>query len=311
MDVADDGSIYAANMADLVTSQSLTYNLYRWADADPNTAPVLLYSADPGAGITDRLRWGDTLDVRGTGLGTEIIVDANSATFAAIFKPVDESMSTFVPTTFPVSSLSGSIGRSLQFGAGDSFWQKRKASRLQLSSFELTGPSSTVVSNFANFPASLGPVAMDFSRNLLAGIDFASSTNVPDAVALYDVSDLENPLLIARYNFPTNQQPNGNFIGQVLFAGDRVWAVDGNNGVMAFTIVSPWGPPVSVGRSGSNVLISWDTTASPFRLQKSATLAPGSWVNVSTIPDVQSGRNIVTEDASTGTQFYRLCKDCP
>jgi hypothetical protein len=317
MAVAEDGALYAANMSELAGNPSRTYNLYRWANSDSNTAPVVIFSGDPGAGVTDRLRWGDTLDVRGAGANTEIIVDANSATAAAIFKPVDETMNSFAPTTFATSSAGGSIGRSLQFGEGavppapNTYWQKRKAASLQFSTFELTGPSSTVVSNFGNFPPSLGPVALDFSRNLLAGIDFAGSTTVPDTVALYDISDLNDPLLIARNNFPTNQQPNANFIGQVLFAGNRVWAVDGNNGVMAFTIVPPSGPPLSIIRSDSNVVISWDASATGFILQKSATLEPGSWLNVPTVPDVQNGRNIVTESTSAGTQFYRLCKDCP
>jgi hypothetical protein len=311
MAVAEDGALYAADMSELAGSADRTYNLYRWANSDPNTAPVLIYSGDPGAGITDRLRWGDTLDVRGAGTGTEILTDANSATFAAIFKPTDETMAAFAPITFPIGAVAGTIGRSLQYGPGDTFWQKRKGARLQLSSFDLTTPTSTVISNFGNFPSSLGPVALDLSRNLLAGIDFASTATVPDTLALYDASDLDDPLLIARYNFPTNQQPNANFIGQVLFAGNRVWAVDGNNGVMAFTILPPPGPPLSIARSDANVVISWEAPSTGFVLQKNSTLEAGSWLNVPTVPDEQNGRNTVTESASTGTQFYRLCKDCP
>ncbi|HZO83679.1 MAG TPA: immunoglobulin domain-containing protein [Verrucomicrobiae bacterium] len=308
MAVADDGALYAANMSELANT-SLTYNLYRWANSDPATVPALVFSGDPAVGVTDRLRWGDTLDVRGAGLNTEIVADANSGTAVAIFRPNDETMNTFTPAALIQNVLGGSIGRSLEFGEGNSLWQKRKATALQLSTFEATAPSTTVVSNFAGFPSSLGPVALDFSRNLLAGIDFASSSTVPDTLALYDVSDLNDPLLIARYNFPTNQQPNGNFIGQVLFAGNRVWAVDGNNGVVAFSILPPSGPPLSITRSGSNVLISWDSPSTGFVLQKSPTMAAGSWVDVSTPPDVQNGRNIVTESAATGTQFYRLAGD--
>jgi hypothetical protein len=309
MGVAEDGALYAASMSELAGDANRTYNLYRWANADSTTAPTVIFSGDPAAGVTDRVRWGDTLDVRGSGINTEIVVDANSGTAVAIFTPTDGTMNAFTPVTYMQTVLGGSIGRSLQFGEGNSLWQKRRGTALQLSTYEATGPSTTVVSNFAGFPSSLGPVGLDFSRNLLAGIDFASSSTVPDTLALYDVSDLSDPLLIARYNFPTNQQRNDNFIGQVLFAGNRVWAVDGNNGVVAFTIVPPSGPPLTIARSGSNVLISWDAPSTGFVLQKSSTMAAGSWVDVSTPPDVQNGRNIVTEDASTGTQFYRLSSD--
>jgi hypothetical protein len=140
-------------MAELANT-SLTYNLYRWANSDPATVPTLIFSGDPGVGVTDRLRWGDTLDVRGSGLNTEIVVDANSGTAVAIFSPNDETMNIFTPVAFVQNVLGGSIGRSLEFGEGNSLWQKRKATGLQLSTFEATGLSTTVISNFADFPSS-------------------------------------------------------------------------------------------------------------------------------------------------------------
>lgn len=302
MGVGEDGALYAANMAELANNAAFNYNLYRWANSDSNTAPVLVYSGDPGAGITSRARWGDTLDVRGAGIDTEIIVDANTGAHAAIFKPFDDAMNSFLPTAFAQNYGGGSIGRSLQYGTSNTFWQKRKGARLLLSSFDLTAPSSTVLSNFVNFPSSLGPVAVDLSRNLLAGIDF-STPGVPDTLALYDTSDLNNPLLIARYPFPVNQQPNGNFIGQVVFAGNRIFAVNGNNGVAAFDILPPGGssPTLTITREGSNVILSWPSSATGFILQKTASLSAPDWQPVDT-----GGANMTTENANAGNAYYRL-----
>ena len=311
MGVAADGAIYAANMADLPANPALTYNLYRWANADPATPPVLLYSGNPEIGGS-AVRWGDTMDVRGAGLSTEIIIDANAGTFAAVFKPLDDSMNSFVPNGFSQSYGSGSIGRSLQFGAGNTFWQKRNAARLQLSDYDLAMQSSNPVTNYANFPNSLGPVAVDLSRDLLAGINFSGpidqAATVPDTLDLYDVSDFNNPLIIAKYDFPTNKRPNGNAIGQVVFAGNRVFAVDANNGVVAFTIIPPSGaaPTLTVTRSGSNIILSWPSSAAGYVLQKNATLSPSGWENVMTAVIPSGDQNTVTEAATSGNAFYRL-----
>src|SRR2546430_17116116 len=75
---------------------------------------------------------------------------------------------------------------------------------------------SPTLAAYANFPDSLGPVGLDLSRNLLAGINFAISTSTPDTLDLYDISDPANPLLLAQYNFSINHVANNNFIGRVL-----------------------------------------------------------------------------------------------
>jgi hypothetical protein len=313
MGVAEDGALYAANMVDLPANPNLTYKLYRWPSSDSNAVPELVSS---GA-VSNTVRWGDTLDVRGSGVGTEIIIDANAGTFGAIFKPFDEAMSSFIPSSFTQTYGSGTIGRSLKFGPTNTFWQKRYGSRLQLSSYDLTMEASTTLTNYPNFPGTLGPVAVDPSRNLVAGINFSAAPNagasVPDTLDLYDVSDFNNPLIIAKYNFPANKRPNGNAIGQVIFAGNRIFAVNGNNGVVAFTIVPPGGtsPTLTITRSGSDVVLSWPASASGFGLQKTTSLSGGTWQNVTTAVVPMGDQNTVTESASTGAAFYRLQQPQP
>jgi hypothetical protein len=309
MDVAEDGSLYAANMTD---APAQAYKVYRWANSGPDTAPLLVYTGDPGVPNLAGLRWGDTMDVRGAGTNVEIIVDANTGSGAVLFKATSEAMDSFVPTAFSQTYGSGSIGRSLEFGAGATFWQKRHASRLQLSSYDLAGPSSAPITNYANFPNTLGPASLDLSRSLLAGLNFSgqpeASANVPDTLDLYDISDLNNPLIIAKYPFPTNKRPNGNAIGQVVFAGNRVFAVDGNNGIVAFTIVPPVGqaPTLTITRSGSDVVFSWPAPSTGFVLQKTANLSAPDWQDVQTQVIPVNGQNTVTENAQSGAAFYRL-----
>jgi hypothetical protein len=141
---------------------------------------------------------------------------------------------------------------------------------------------------------------------LLAGIDFKGTPNsTPDALDLYDMSIPSAPLLIAQYSFPTNQQANGNFIGQVVFAGNRVWALDGNNGLIAFTI---GGPQLTIATVGSNLVESWTTNVGPLTLQATPSLAsPSVWTNVGT-GSVSGSRYVVTNPPAGGSLFYRLQK---
>jgi hypothetical protein len=313
--VADDGAIYACNEAPDAcgcgptgTPDSL-FRVYRWADGDTNTLPVQIFAGDP-AGATSPIRWGDTLTVRGSGMSTEILLDSQLGNYAAILKPADPSMTTFTNAFMVVPSqnspaFGSTIGRSLQFGSANTLWQKRMGTPFRLSSYDLAGHSSVTVTNLGNFTSTLGPVAQDFTRNLLVGIDFNGSGSTPDSLDLYDMSVPSAPLLIAQYSFPTNQQGNANFIGQALFAGNRVWALDGNNGLMAFTI---GGPQLTITTVGSNLVESWTTNVGPLTLQATPSLAsPSVWTNVGT-GSVSGSRYSVTNPPAGGSLFYRLQK---
>lgn len=313
--VADDGAIYACNESPDAcgcgpngTADSL-FRVYRWADGDSNTLPVQIFVGDP-ASATSPVRWGDTLTVRGSGTNTEILLDSQLGNYAAVLKPADASMTTFTNAFMVVPSqnaagFGSTIGRSLQFGGANTLWQKRMGTPLRLSSYNLAGSSSVVVTNYVNFTSTLGPVAQDFARNLLAGIDFNGSGSTPDSVDLYDMSLPNAPLLVAQYSFPTNQQANGNFVGQAVFARNRVWALDGNNGLMAFTIE---GPQLTITTSGSDLVESWTTNVGPLTLQATPSLTtPTVWTNVGT-GSVSGSRYVITNPPAGGSLFYRLQK---
>jgi hypothetical protein len=313
--VANDGAIYICNESPDAcgcgpngTPDSL-FRVYRWADGDSNTLPVQIFVGDP-AGAASPVRWGDTLTVRGGGMNTEILLDSQLGDYAAVLKPADPSMTTFtnafivVPTQ--TSSAGSTIGRSLQFGNTNTIWQKRFGTSLRLSSYNLAANGSSVITNYSNFASTLGPVALDFTRSLLAGIDFNGALNsTPDSVDLYDVSVPTAPLLIAQYSFPTNQQANGNFIGQTVFAGNRVWALDANNGLVAFTII---GPQLTITSSGSDLVESWTTNLGPLTLQATPSLiSPVIWTNVGT-GTITGSRYAVTNPPAAASLFYRLQK---
>lgn len=308
MDVADDGSIYAGNTTGNGSLDS--YRLYRWANSASNTVAVKLFEGGDPAYQSTAFRWGDTLDVRGSGTNTEVLVDCN-AVWATVFKPTDETLTSFL--TYPITNNynDGSIGRSIQFGTNNTYWEKRKGDRLQMSSYvlpEVIYGGSTVIAQNNNYPSTIGPVGFNLSTNLLAGIGFALSNSAPDTLDFYQINDFNNPILLGKYNFPVNQQGNANSFGQVVVATNRVFAIDGNNGVVAFTITNapPAAPQLTATLSGNQVTISWPSSATGYVLQSTPSLSPINWTTNNTPVIPQGGFNTVTESASTGTKFYRL-----
>ncbi len=256
MCVADDGAIYAANMSSSGSAVAV-YKLYRWANSASNTVPVLVYSGEP-ANRTDAVRWGDSMHVRGTGTNTQIIIDAHGTNLCAILTPNNAAMNTWSSSAGTEEYYGISIGRSVQFGAGNTFWEKRKGDRLQQTSFTLSPLSTTPITNYNLFCSGVSAVQMDSAQNLLTALNFSSSTNRADTLDLYDISPLYNSTLLGSYNFPTNQQGNANFIGQAIFAGDKIFAVDGNNGVIALQIVSP--PTISAQPQSQVVFVGATTS---------------------------------------------------
>jgi hypothetical protein len=141
---------------------------------------------------------------------------------------------------------------------------------------------------------------VDSTHKLAIGVDFVGATVGADAVALYDVSDPSSPMLIRRYPFSASFTANANFICQTLVAGNRVFSLDGNNGLMAFFI----DPPVNSMRlnitlAGSDVNLSWGNSAAI--LQSSPDLQPPSWTDLAG-PGVTNS----VQSASSTNVFYRL-----
>jgi hypothetical protein len=309
--VAADGAIYAGNL-DSTTPNNTTnpppaavYKLYRWSNSASSTMPTLIFQGEPAnqvVGLVGPVRWGDTLEVRGAGINTEAVIDSFQGAWSAVLKPSDASMGTFTNGYFGQSGPNNPIGRSLQFGLANTIWQKRAGDSLSLSTYNLATQSSSFITNYNNFPDSLGPVALDFTRNLMAGIDFSTGGS-PDTVALYDISSLNSPLLVAKYNFPTNHQANANLIGQTVFAGDKVYSIDGNNGIVAFTIKAP---QLAVNVSGGIVTLSWGTNVAGLVLQSTPSLSPASWADATNVVSVVGGRNTATDSSADVSKFYRL-----
>lgn len=304
--VADDGAVYAANvsMANNTTASAI-FRLWRWADIAPTTPAVLVYEGEP-ANSTNSLRWGDTFHVRGSGVNTEVILDQprGALSAACVLVPTDGSMTSFTNRPFLHNySIAGVLGRSAQFGPTNTLWQKTYSGSLMLSRYDTNAGTSTVLTNFPVFPATMGGVFIDHTRNLAVGVDFVGTAQTsPDVLNFYEISDLSAPLLIAKFNFPTNQQGNANHFSHAVFTPNRIFVLDANNAIFALSLA----PTLSEVVAGQNVVLSWPTNYAGFTLQASPSLTPPvTWTNVST-GTIVGGAYTVTNSSAVGSRFYRL-----
>ncbi|MDB6026094.1 MAG: Immunoglobulin I-set domain protein [Verrucomicrobiales bacterium] len=307
--VADDGAIYGCNLTSDAcgcTNANGVWRLYRWANSDPATEPVQVFQGDP-AGQTTSLRWGDVMSVRGSGINTEIVVNNNQGTFGAVLRPTDGSMTTFTSFGFSEASASSPIGRSLQFAKENTntIWQKRSGSDLQLLSYDLGTSNSTTVTNISILPGTWGPVMVVEAPNVVAGINFSASGS-PDTVEMYDTS-FTPMLLLNGYNFPITHQANQHLIGQVIVTANRVFAINGNNGVVAYDLIAPIKPQITLTNSANSITIAWPTALTGYGLQGTPAL-PVGWTNVTATITTNNGQNSVTLGKTGSAQYFRLKK---
>jgi hypothetical protein len=258
--VADDGAIYACNLApDAAGSAGADptseFRVYRWANASSNTTPTLIFIADP-TGSSSPKRWGDNLTVRGAGTNTQVLVDmtyfgATTGTtgYVAMLSPSNVFMTNFVSKWFTTTNVVTTVGRSIEFdGTNNAVWQKLPDGALYKIAFNpsvsLGGGriSSTNVFVSTNYPIGLMAMGLDLSDGLAAGA-FSNSASGPDSLNLYDVHDVNSPVLLSSYAFPTTpRNVNNNRISQTFFKSGMVFSLDCNNGILVGKLQNP--PPL-------------------------------------------------------------------
>lgn len=255
--VAEDGAIYVGNLN--TVSSSVTFNLYRWANE--TSQQTLVYFGDPrGGATTANGRWGDAIAVRGAGINTEVLISSRG-TQAAILRPTDASMASFTATTLNTDVPTGAIGYGLSFGVGNTFYGKEASAAgnpLYRLSYDLSAGTATTLQVYPvqNFPGRVGPLAVQPANNLLAAIEMTSGT-APDRVRLYDVATPANPpVFLDRKDIEVWTNANNIFSGAVAFGSTNVYALNSDNGIVAYTIATSESalPPLIFGDPASRIV---------------------------------------------------------
>ena len=231
--VADDGAVYAAN---LTTSGATTaFKIYRWADDNPGTVPTVAFSGDPSPGNPQR--WGDTLDVRGAGSGTQCIAASRASTNVVLFSTVNGT--TFTAQNIVVPAVSGGdFGLGLAFGTSNTFWGRANGRSLRQVSYNTGTGSGTILRTHADpdIPSGVSAIGVNNSLGLLAGINITS----PNHLRVYSIPAAPaSPLLLGTNLFATDNDNTGAGTGAIDFNGDRIYALDSNNGLLALRLNFP------------------------------------------------------------------------
>ena len=66
--------------------------------------------------------------------------------------------------------------------------------------------------------------------------------------------------------------------------------------------------PLSLSRSGGNLVISWPSSATGYTLRSRANLSSGNWQTNSPAPVVSGGSFTVTEPIGSNAKFYQLIR---
>jgi hypothetical protein len=299
--VADDGAIYACNFGTLSDSNPL--KIYRWA-SETAEAPTLAYQGNPVSGAANQ-QWGKNMIVRGAGDKTQILMDTRTSTLA-LFSTVDGE--NFTPILIQSDAFDdATVG--MAWGDGAAFWGKNANEPLYLWDLNVSGQTAQMKRAYPDYP---GDTFMNFSfsddRRYLAGLKLQPG---PDAVELYDVSNLSvEPVLLDSATFATDNDHTVNY-GNVIIATNRVFALNPNNGLMAFSITAPDPDPrpvLTISKPG-NLLLSWPATMRGFVLESTPSLDSPSWTVVPHQTQTEGDLNAATVEPAGNPRFFRLRRE--
>lgn len=293
--VAADGAIYAANLTTGSASPTAPYKIYRWADE--SSVPAVAFSGNPTLPAGETRRFGESFDVRGSGVDTEIIASANGAAIVAIFKTVDGT--NFTSTRLDVSGLAavGDLTKGISFGPTNTFYGRiNSGGGVRFCRYDLGAGTATVLSSFTGLPPGVFTVDVDPVNNLMAAVESANATT-PHNLRVYDLSG-GSAVQIYQTNFPAPGSNNFNVAGEVQMLGGHIFGIAAQNGVvmLGYSINNTPAPPsitqqppnttiveggygtITVGAGGAKPLFyQWFFGATPI---------PGANTNILTLTNV-------------------------
>jgi hypothetical protein len=270
---SSDGAIYVANLS---LSVAKPFKIYRWSNAQPETIPTIAWEGTmdtvlPTGAIGNDARFGDSFAVRGSGTNTVLGALSRSGKYLLLFQTTDGVA--FSPTVLTANFTANAPWIGLSFGTGNVFYADGGGTAGTLRcDWNLATSSFRTVATYANgaIPTVMGPLAVGPNAERLALIDNAAHT-----LRAYDITIPADPLAIGTtQTFPrtvftdesgnpvaTNLVANVNGTGAAAIGTNSLFALDTNNGLLAFTIVPSVEPPVIVTQPGSSTAWALSTVS--------------------------------------------------
>lgn len=300
--VAEDGVVYAGNL--VTDGSSASFRLYRWPSDAPDAIPAVLMDV-PELAIAER--WGDTMDVRGAGGGTQILLGVRGLSpqeggkFAVLSSPdgFNFNAQVFAVPGLPASSV---FGLGIAFGEGNTVFGTANGQPLVQASFDPATGSATLVRSYpaAEVPTGASLLAVDAAGKLLATVVLET----PDNVLLYDLKDPLAPALLDQ-QLILPEQANINGTGALDFGGGRLFVLNTNHGLRAYEVI-PGGAagPATLARprvvGGAFSVAVEGTAGRPYVVERSTDLRV--WTNVGTV----TAPGEFTDAAAGAAAFYRV-----
>jgi hypothetical protein len=230
-DVADDGSIYVANLS----SQTSNFTVYKWASESAGLGggnPTVVYTA-PSSPVN---RIGDTFAVRGNrfvAAGSNTQGGTNSAFTVGL---LDGSNTSTTYTSVPGTSTSSNDYRLGLTWVDDDTIIGTQGTNLRFTDFD--GSSATVTAT-----AVVGAAQRLIDYTEIGGVPYLAIADTNSSlVRVYDVSTPGSPVLVASGNATTGTlSGNTNGVGDIAWGnvnGNTIslYAMSTNQGIQAFEL---------------------------------------------------------------------------
>lgn len=257
--VSDNGFVYACNLSGSPLSRLL---VYRWpSDSDFTTAATIVY--DSGAGTSFQWRASDYMDLRGTGINTEIVLTgngsgANLSTNFVILKATNSLADAFTNYTITIPGGVARAGAGVTFDGTNNALYCRQAGAQTV--FHVTYNPVTltsVIDSTFNMDQSANNGLKYFETNglkLIATVCTQNGTTTNTILHCGKVLQLNSPsnaTVVFNQNLPQPYVANGNVLGLVDFRNGNAVFSEPNNGILlaritGFTTNTPpvlGGPP--------------------------------------------------------------------
>jgi len=309
--VADDGTLYSANLSPDGTAFSIIS--YSPGSYSLNYA----YGGSMGGNDLNTLdpagdRWGDTMAVRGQGLDTQILFGSLNGTNVALFTTQDGS--TFTPTLIAVQGglTGGFAGLGVAFGTNNTFYAKGgHYFDLRQVAFDPVAGTGAVVQDYlagSEVPDNMTGIGVDVTNNILGGVCFDDS---PNDAQLYLLSGNTNAPSLFNQDFFPAVNPNGNYNAVTVLKGGLGFALNVNNGIVAFTYSLPAAPAVtltSVAYLPHSVTITWNNTfdGHNYQVYYKNNLLATTWTLLGSVTASNATASYTDTTANGTTRFYRV-----
>lgn len=293
-----DGAVYVCNLSN--TGDGSSFKIYKWDTDAPGVPPGTAFDGNP---IGSRI--GDSFDVRGSGGGTQCVAGSRNLNQFVVFNE-------FIPgvlTPFPITVTgvpAGSFALGIAFGEGDTVWAHGDGGALYYCSFDTGTGTGAIIATYG--PAdgvpnlSVNPLGVDPVNRCLAMIDTGNSDNV----RFYSYTAGAVPVLtLLDQEFLSTDNANLNRVGSVAVGGGRVYALDTNNGIAAYSTLKPALPALGAitpgpGANEFSVVIT-GTPGFSYVVESSTDLV--TWMPFITVPFTAATHTVQLPTAAPRTQF--------